>query len=208
MELDLHDFSTGKPVGKFSLSGGVFSLEPSRACIKRVVDWQLAKARSGTHKSKNLSEVSGTGKKPHAQKGSGRARQGTLRSVHMRGGATVHGPRVRSHAFDLPKKIRKLALRSAIAVKLQEGSLVLVDDFSMNFISSKECLQLLRALTGARKILSCSQDEDRNFLLSARNLAGFKFVPQVGLNVLDILNNEVLLMSRSAVEALERRLSA
>lgn len=207
MELDLHDFLTGEPVGKFSLSDEVFSIEPSKACIKRVVDWQLAKARSGTHKSKNLSEVSGTGRKPHAQKGSGRARQGTLRSVHMRGGATVHGPRVRSHAFELPKKVRRLALRSAVASKLNEGSLVLVEDLSMNSISSKGCLGLLRALTNARKILSCSQEEDRNFLLSARNLAGFKFVPQIGLNVLDILNSDALLISRSALEALERRLA-
>lgn len=207
MELDLHDFATSKVIGKLLLSDELFSLDPSAACMKRVVDWQLAKTRSGSHKSKNLSEVSGTGKKPYAQKGLGRARHGTLRSVQMRGGATVHGPRVRSHAFDLPKKIRRLALRSAVASKLRDGSLLFVENFSMKSISSKHCSALLRGLTQARKILSCAQETDTNFLLSSRNLVEFKFVPQVGLNVFDILNSEALLLSRCAVEALEKRLS-
>lgn len=195
-------------MGKFTVSDQLFGASPSRACIKRVADWQLAKARAGTHKTKNLSEVSGTGRKPHAQKGSGRARQGTLRSVHMRGGATVHGPRVRSHEFDLPKKIRKAGLRSAVAAKLQEGSLLLVNDFTMDSISTSECLGRLKALTPAFRILSCADSENSNFLLSSRNIAGFKFVMQPGLNVLDILSCDVLLLSSSALENLEKRLAA
>ena len=210
IECEIFSFNTGSIVGKIELSEEIFGREPSLACIKRVVDWQRAKARAGTHKTKTVSEVSGSGKKPRPQKGSGTARQGTTRAVHMRGGATVHGPVVRSHETSLPKKIRQLGLKSAISMKFREGSLVVTDRISMDLISTKKCASTISGLMGARpvsKILTCSHEQDHNFLLSVRNVAKFSYVPQVGLNVYDILKADTLIISVDAVEQLQQRLA-
>ncbi len=210
IEYEIYSFETGSVVGKIELSDEVFGREPSLACIKRVVDWQRAKARSGTHKTRTVSEVSGTGKKPRPQKGSGRARQGTLRAVHMRGGGTVHGPLVRSHETSLPKKIRQLGLKSAISLKIKSGSLVITDNLSMGSISTKKCIDVLSNLVksgSGGKILTCAHEQDRNFLLSVRNVPRFSYVPQVGINVYDIVKSDTLVMSVDAVQQLEQRLS-
>ncbi len=210
IEYEIFSFETGSVVGKIDLSEKVFAVEPSLACIKRVVDWQRAKARSGTHKTRTVSEVSGTGRKPRPQKGSGRARQGTLRAVHMRGGGTVHGPLVRSHETSLPKKIRQLGLKSAISLKIKSGALIITDNLFMNLISTKKCISILSNLVSARpkdKILTCAHEQDRNFLLSVRNVPRFSYVPQVGINVYDIVKSDTLVMSVDAVRQLEERLS-
>ncbi len=209
IECEILNFHTGSVVGKIELSEEIFGREPSLACIKRVVDWQRAKARAGTHKTKTVSEVSGSGKKPRPQKGSGRARQGTTRAVHMRGGATVHGPLVRSHETSLPKKIRQLGLKSAISMKLRDGALVVIDNIAMDSISTKRCVNVLSDLVKNRptkKILTCSHEQDHNFLLSVRNIVRFNYVPQVGLNVYDIVKSDTLIISVDAVRQLQQRL--
>jgi large subunit ribosomal protein L4 len=210
IKCEIFNFNTGSVVGTIELSEEIFGREPSLACIKRVVDWQRAKSRAGTHKTKTVSEVSGSGKKPRPQKGSGRARQGTTRAVHMRGGATVHGPLVRSHETSLPKKIRQLGLKSAVSMKLRDGSLIVTDRMSMDLVSTKKCVSTISNLIGvssAKKILTCSHEQDQNFLFSVRNIAKFRYVPQVGLNVYDILKSDTLIISVDAVEQLQQRLS-
>lgn len=201
---NLYNFVSGEIEGEIELPEAIFSVLPfSSACIKRVTDWQLSKARAGTRKTKNLSEVSGTGKKPHAQKGSGRARQGSLRSVHMRGGATVHGPVVRSHETSLPKKVKKLALKSALSRALHLGNMTFVRDFAMDSISSKECLSRIRKLSKATKVVLCTDCvSDTNLALSCRNLKYVKLLSRNAINVYDLVNAEQVIMSQSAVNKL------
>ncbi len=129
MQVKLQNWAA-EEVGTIDLADDVFGLPARTDILARVVDWQLAKRRSGNHKTKGISEISGTTKKPHNQKGTGRARQGSLRSPQMRGGARIFGPVVRSHEYDLPKKIRKLGLKTALSVKQSEGKLIIVESFS------------------------------------------------------------------------------
>src|SRR6201996_9815601 len=128
MKLDVVNLDA-KTVGSVELSASVFGVEVRRDILARVVNYQLAKRRSGNHKTKQVWEVSGTTKKPYAQKGTGRARQGSLRSAQFRGGGVIFGPVVRSHAHDLPKKVRALALKTALSAKAAEGKLVVIEDF-------------------------------------------------------------------------------
>ena len=139
------DASSG---GEIELNDAIFGLEPRADLIQRVVVWQLAKRRAGTHKTKGISDISGTTKKPYKQKGTGRARQGSLRSPQFRGGAVIFGPVVRSHAFDLPKKVRKLALKTALSSKLADGKLVVRDSTNLDKPKTKELVTRLKTLGG------------------------------------------------------------
>src|SRR5258706_14356643 len=132
-------------VGDIELAEEVFGLPVRRDILARVVDWQLAKRRAGTHKTKGISEISGTTKKPYRQKGTGRARQGSLRSPQFRGGARIFGPVVRDHAYDLPKKVRKLGLKTALSVKQAEGKLIVVDSLGES-AKTKELAQAFAKL--------------------------------------------------------------
>lgn len=209
-EYDVYDLCSAKVTNKVILADEVFCVTPSLSSIKRVVDWQLAKARSGTRKTKTLSEVSGTGKKPYAQKGSGRARFGTLRAPHMRGGCTVHGPVNRSHETDLPKKIRRLGLKSIISDKIKNRTLIFVDSILVDFISTKKCVQILEGFRFSSALFSCAESEhlDRNFALSSRNIPNCRLIPQMGLTVYDIIKHDNLVLSVHAAKALEKRLSS
>jgi len=210
IECQVFSFNDASVVGTISLNEEIFGREPSLACIKRVVDWQRAKARPLSRSSKTISEVSGTGRKPRPQKGSGRARQGSLRAVHMRGGGTVHGPVIRSYETSLPKKIRQLGLRSAVSIKLKNCSLIVTDKVSMDLISTKKCINVLSNLVGihaSKKVLTCSHEQNENFLLSVRNIPKFSYIPQVGLNVYDIMKCDALVISVDALQKLEQRLS-
>lgn len=195
-----------KAAGEVELDETVFGLPVRGDILHRVVEWQRAKARSGNHKTKGISEISGTTKKPFKQKGSGNARQGSLRSPQFRGGARIFGPVVRSHAYDLPKKIRKLGLKTALSAKLKDGKLSVVDSVKMDAPRTKDLTSKLATL-GWKSVLVIDGNEiDTNFALAARNLYGIDVLPQVGANVYDILKHDNLVITKSGLELLEARL--
>jgi large subunit ribosomal protein L4 len=180
-------------VGEIELDDGVFGVAVRRDILARMVNWQLAKRRAGTHKTKGVSEIQGTTKKPWAQKGSGRARQGSLRSPQFRGGATIFGPVVRSHEFGLQKKVRRLALKTALTAKQKDGK-------------TSALAKQFAALGWTSVLIIDGATLDENFARAARNLPGIDVLPQQGANVYDILRRDTLVLTRDAVTALEARL--
>ncbi|MGO4128511.1 50S ribosomal protein L4 [Inquilinus sp. YAF38] len=192
--------------GEIDLDDTVFGLEVRTDLLFRMVNWQLAKRRSGNHKTKGISEISGTTKKPYKQKGTGHARQGSTRSPQFRGGARIFGPVVRSHAHDLPKKVRKLALRHALSSKAADGKLVVVDAVVADSHKTKGLAAKLTALGLDSALILAGEQVDTNFALAARNLPSIDVLPSQGANVYDILRRDTLVLSRQAVEQLEARL--
>jgi large subunit ribosomal protein L4 len=192
--------------GEIDLDDTVFGLEVRTDLLFRMVNWQLAKRRSGNHKTKGISEISGTTKKPYKQKGTGHARQGSTRSPQFRGGARIFGPVVRSHAHDLPKKVRKLALRHALSSKAADGKLVVVDAVVVDSHKTKGLAAKLTALGLDSALILAGEQIDTNFALAARNLPSIDVLPSQGANVYDILRRDTLVLSRQAVEQLEARL--
>ena len=172
--------------------------------MARVVHWQLAKRRSGNHKIKGRGEVSGTTKKPYRQKGTGNARQGSLRGPQFRTGGIVHGPVVRDHGYDLPKKVRRLGLISALSQKLAEGKLVVIDEAN-NTAKTSELAAKLKVL-GWNSTLIIDANIDENFGRAVRNIASVDILPTIGANVYDILNHDILAITRAAVDGLKERL--
>ncbi|WP_341788296.1 MULTISPECIES: 50S ribosomal protein L4 [unclassified Rickettsia] len=194
-------------VGEISLNEDIFAVEFIRDdIIKQVVDWQRAKAMSGTHKTKTVSEVSGTTKKPFKQKGTGNARQGSLRSVQMRGGGVIHGPVVRSHATKLPKKVRKLGLIHALSEKFSEGKLLVIDSLKLETPKTSNLVNILNKFQGKSFFVIDGNEVDVNFSLAAQNIYNTVVVPQIGANVYDIIRHEYVLLSQEAVNVLEERL--
>jgi len=193
-------------VGDKLLSSVVFGLKPRVDIIKLVVDWQMAKRMSGTHATKTVSEVSGTTKKPFKQKGTGNARQGSLRSVHMRGGGVIHGPVVRSHATKLQKKVRSLGLKHALSAKHAEGKLLILESFALANAKTSHLTKVLENFGGKSFFLISDNALDANFSLAIRNIPNAAIVPSIGANVYDIINHDYVLISRSAVDLLEERL--
>jgi len=191
--------------GVIDLDDQVFGLPPRPDILHRMVRYQLAKRRAGTHKTKGISEISGTTKKPFRQKGTGRARQGSMRAPQFRGGATIFGPVVRSHAHDLPKKVRKLALRTALSVKAAEGKLIIVDSLSLAAPKTKDMLARLKAFE-IDTALFVDVTVDGNLAKAIGNLPKIDALPQIGANVYDILRRDTLVLSTAAVEALQARL--
>ncbi len=192
-------------VGEIELAESVFGVPVRIDLLHRMVGYQLAKRRAGTHKTKTISEISGTTKKPFKQKGTGNARQGSLRSPQFRGGATIFGPVVRSHAHDLPKKVRKLALRVALSAKVADGKLVVLDQAVAATPKTRDLAPRLKAL-GWDSVLVIDGTVDGNFALASRNMPYVDVLPQVGANVYDILRRDTLVLTKDAVEALEARL--
>lgn len=195
-----------KTVGEIDLDEAVFGIAPRKDILARMVNWQLAKRRAGTHKTKGISDVSGTTKKPYRQKGTGRARQGSLRSPQFRGGGIVFGPLPRSHAHDLPKKVRKLALRCALSAKQRDGKLVVVDAVSADSPKTAALAGKLEKLGFGSVLIVAGPEVDENFRRAAANLIGVDVLPQAGANVYDILRRDTLVLSRDAVQHLEARL--
>lgn len=192
-------------VGEIDLSDDVFGLAVRADLLHRMVSYQLSKRRAGTHKTKGISEISGTTKKPFNQKGGGRARQGSLRSPQFRGGATIFGPVVRSHAFDMPKKVRKLALKVALSAKAAEGKLVVLDKAAAAAPKTKALAAQFKAL-GWNSVLVIDNAVEGNFALASRNIPHVDVLPEVGANVYDILRRDTLVLTKDAVAALEARL--
>ena len=195
----------GKDAGKVSLSDAIFGLEPREDIIARVIRWQLAKKQQGTHKSKGRAEVSRTGSKMYKQKGTGRARHHSARAPQFRGGGKAHGPVVRSHAFDLPKKVRALGLRLALSAKLRSESQIVVDDLVAAEAKTKLLLGNLAALGLTNALVIGGAEIDGNFKLAAQNIPNVDVLPVQGINVYDILRRGKLVLSKAAVEALEER---
>jgi large subunit ribosomal protein L4 len=193
-------------VGDIELDDEVFALPMRRDILSRVVNWQLAKRRAGTHKTKGISEIQGTTKKPYKQKGTGRARQGSLRSPQFRGGATIFGPVVRSHEFSLQKKVRRLGLKSALSAKQGEGKLVVIDAARVSEAKTKALRAQFDALGWDSVLIIDGPTIDENFMRAARNLPRVDVLPQQGANVYDILRRDTLVLTREAVQHLEARL--
>jgi large subunit ribosomal protein L4 len=192
-------------VGDIELDDAVFGLPVRRDILARVVNWQLAKRRAGTHKTKGISDISGTTKKPYKQKGTGRARQGSLRSPQFRGGAVIFGPVVRSHEFDLQKKVRRLGLKTALSAKQAEGKLVVVDEARLDEAKTKALRARFDAL-GWASVLIIDGAVNESFARAARNLPKVDVLPEQGANVYDILRRDTLVLTRAAVQQLEARL--
>lgn len=193
-------------IGDIELADEIFGLPARRDILARVVNWQLAKRRAGTHKTKGISEIRGTTKKPYRQKGTGRARQGSLRSPQFRGGARIFGPVVRSHAFSLQKKVRKLGLKTALSVKQGEGKLVVIDAARIAEAKTKALRLRFEALGWDSVLIIDGPSLDENFMRAARNLPRVDVLPQQGANVYDILRRDTLVLTRAAVRHLEGRL--
>ena len=206
MQLDIINFD-GKKVGSVELESSIFGLEPRADILHRVVTWQRAKQRAGTHAVKSVSEVAGSGKKAFKQKKTGNARQGERYNVHMRGGGVVHGPVVRDHSIDLPKKIRSLGLKMALSSKAKDGSLIIIDSEKLEAAKTNAFAKQLKKLDVASALFVGATELDENFVKSVANIANIDALPTIGLNVLDILKHEKLVLTADAVKAVEARLA-
>ncbi len=193
-------------VGEVSLAEDIYGQVIRPDILHSVVNWQRARKQAGTHKTKGLDEVSGTGKKPYKQKGTGNARLGTLRAPQCRGGATIFGPQVRSHAFELPKKIRKLGLKIALSSKLAEQKLVVIDRAVLSEPKTSLLDKKLKGFNNSSILLIGGNDIDNNFKLAAKNLVNIDVLPTIGANVYDILKHDMLILTTDAITALEERL--
>lgn len=205
MKLDVLTLD-GAASGSVDLPDAVFGIEEIRADIlQRCVTWQLAKRRAGTHKIQVRNEVSRTGKKMYKQKGTGGARHGSRRAAQFVGGAKAHGPVVRSHAFDLPKKVRSLALKHALSSKVKAGTLVVVDGVNLAEAKTAALKTRLAALGLKNALVIAGAEVDANFKLAARNIPNIDVLPNAGLNVYDVLRRDTLVLTRDAVAAIAQR---
>ncbi len=196
----------GSAAGDIELKDDIFGREVRKDILQRMVEWQRAAKQAGTHKTKERGEVSGTTKKPFKQKGTGQARQGSLKGPHMVGGGKAFGPRVRSHAHDLTKKFRKLALKTALSSKQADGTLVILKEA---VLKDAKTAQLAASFTklGWSKPLIVDTTINENFARAARNIKHVDVLPEVGVNVYDILRHKELVLTKAAVDALQARLS-
>ena len=196
-----------KEAGSVELNPAVFGVEIRQDILHRMVRYQLNKRQAGTHKTKGISEVSGTGKKPHKQKGTGSARLGSKRAPQCVGGATVFGPVVRSHATEMPKRERALALKIALSSKASTNQLVVLEQAVTKAPKTKEMAAHLKKLGLTNALFICGSEIDDNFALSARNIPHVDVLPQDGANVYDILRHDVLVLTKDAVDQLTARLT-
>lgn len=194
-------------VGSLELADAIFGVEVRPDILHRVVLWQLAKRRAGTHKVKTRAEIARTGAKLYKQKGTGRARHGSRRVNLFRGGGVTFGPVVRDHAVDLPKKVRALGLRCALSSKAAEGKLVVLDEARLAEPKTKSLLGALDRLGLGSTLVITGVEVERNFELASRNLPQIDVLPAQGLNVYDILRRDTLVLTQDAVRQIEERLA-
>jgi len=195
-----------KPAGEIELDDAIFALPARADLLARTVNWQLAKRRAGTHKVKTRSEVAGTTARIYRQKGTGRARHGPRTVNVFRGGGRAFGPVVRDHAHGLPKKVRKLALKTALSAKAADGKLIVLDTAKLKEAKTGAVAKKLGALGWSSVLVIDGAQVDQGFARATRNLVGVDVLPQQGANVYDILRRDTLVLTRDAVEALEARL--
>lgn len=205
MKLQIKSLANAE-VGEIDVADEVFGIEPRADILARVVRWQLAKRQAGTHKTKERGEVSRSKSKIYRQKGTGRARHGSANANIFRGGGVAHGPRVRSHAHALPKKVRRLGMRSALSAKQAEGKLIVIDALALPEAKTKALKSALGAFPARSWLFVGGAELDAGFQRAARNIEGVDVLPQQGANVYDILRRDLLIMTRDAVEHLEARL--
>jgi len=204
MQVEITTLDKGS-AGSAELPDDIFATTPRADIMARVVHWQLSKRRAGTHKVKGMAEVSGTTKKPYRQKGTGNARQGSLRAPQFRTGGVVHGPVVRSHEYRLNKKVRRLGLISALSQKAAEGKLVVLDAAG-GVTKTADLAKKVKAL-GWSSALIVDGSVDEGFLRASRNIIGLDVLPTVGANVYDILRHDVLAITTAGIEGLKQRLN-
>ncbi len=195
-----------KAAGELSLDEAVFGVALRKDILARVVNWQLAKRRAGTHKTRGISEVRGSTRKPFRQKGTGRARAGTIRAPQNRGGAVVFGPVVRKHGFSLPKKVRRLGLKTALSAKTAEGKLVVLEAATAKSAKTKDLAKQFSKLGWTSALIIDGPELDQNFARAVANVPGFDVLPEQGANVYDILRRDTLVLTKDAVARLEARL--
>ena len=196
-----------KASGEISLNEEIFGLPVRKDILHRVVNWQLSKRQAGTHCAKIRSEVRGGKKKPHKQKGTGMARQGSSVAPHMVGGGVAMGPRPRSHAQDLPKKIRKLGLKTALSSKLASGKLFIIKDAILSESKTSILVKHLKTMGMKSVLIIDGEQVDANFRNAAANIINVDVLPTIGANVYDILRRENLILTEAAVKKLEERLA-
>ena len=196
----------GASAGSVDLPDEFFAAHPRMDIVARVIQWQLMKRRAGTHKTKGMGEVSGTTRKPYKQKGTGNARQGSLRAPQFRTGGVVHGPVVRDHGFDLPKKVRRLGLISALSQKQAEGKLVVLDTVGGASGKTKD-MRAKFVKHGWKSALVIDGTVDPAFLRASANIIGFNVLPTIGANVYDIIRHDVLVLTSAGIEGLKARLA-
>jgi large subunit ribosomal protein L4 len=197
----------GSKVSDIELNESVFGIEPNKHVLFEAVVMQRASQRQGTHKTKIRSEVAGGGRKPWRQKGTGRARQGSIRSPQWRGGGTVFGPTPRSYSYKLPKKVRRLAIKSALSSKVLDENIIVLESLAFDTPKTKDFKGVLQALSIDSKALIVTADLDENVALSGRNIPGVTILTAEGINVLDVLNHDKLILTKAAVEKVEEVLA-
>lgn len=197
----------GDQVGELELSDAVFGQAVNEAVLHEVVVMQLANRRKGTHDTKTRSEVSGGGRKPWRQKGTARARHGSIRSPIWRGGGTVFGPHPRDYRYSVPKKVRRLALKSALSSKVEEGRILVLDELSLDAPKTRKMVDILGNLKAADGALVVTADRDFSVERSSRNIPGVKSLEAANLNVLDVLDHPNLVITKDAVAKVEEVLS-
>ena len=195
----------GKDGEAVTLSDAIFGLDPRKDLIHRCINWQLAKRRAGTHKVKGRAEIARTGKKMYKQKGTGGARHGSARVNLFRGGGRSFGPVVRSHAHDLPKKVRALALRHALSAKAKDGAILLLDTASVTEAKTKALQSSFDRLGLANALIIDGAEINANFAMAARNIKNIDVLPIQGINVYDILRRHTLVLTKAGLDALEAR---
>jgi len=203
--LKVYDLSN-KEVGEIEVAGEVFEAEVNQNLFYEVVKMQLAKRRAGTHSVKNRGEIRGTTAKMFRQKGTGNARRGSIKSPTLRGGGSVFGPKPRSYTYRVPKKVRKGAMISALSMRNQEEKLIVLNDFTLEEIKTKNLVKILSTL-GAKKPLIIDDNNDK-LSRSASNIPGVDVLPVAGLNVYDILRHDELIMTKAATEKVEGALKS
>jgi large subunit ribosomal protein L4 len=196
----------GTAAGTVDLPDTIFGLEPRPDILHRCVRWQLAKRQRGTHDVKNRSEINRTGKKMYRQKGTGSARHGPAKVNLFRGGGRSFGPTPRSHAIDLPKKVRALALKHALSTKARDGGIIVLDKASVKDGKTRELRENFSKLGLTSALIIDGAELDANFALAARNIRHIDVLPVQGINVYDILRRQILVLTKTALEALEARL--
>jgi large subunit ribosomal protein L4 len=204
MKLDIFDFDANE-AGSTELPDDIFGIAPRADIIARVIHWQLAKRRSGNHKVKGMGEVSGTTRKPFKQKGTGNARQGSLRAPQFRTGGAVHGPVVRDHGYSLNKKVRRLGLLSALSQKAADGKLVILD--AVGALEKTKDVAAKVKKFGWRSALIVDAEVEETFLRASRNVHGLDILPVIGANVYDIMQHDVLVITKAGIDGLKERLA-
>lgn len=195
----------GKDAGSIELNDAIFGLDVRTDLIQRCVNWQLAKRQAGTHKAKGRAEIARTGKKMYKQKGTGGARHGSARVPQFRGGGRAFGPVVRSHATDLPKKVRALALKHALSAKAKDGSLIVIENATLEAAKTKALLGHFSGLGLTNALIIDGAEVHVGFAQAARNIPNIDVLPIQGINVYDILRRQKLVLTKAALDALEAR---